>query len=126
MIRLMSAVLATATLVACTEGQPLVNPVDVPAEASRYYADLFQDKPFDEAAVKVLVAEGGDLRTFTLRPCQNGTRICGASTGSIQTTPDYYVVSGAYPGRTFWLSPGGDGYMARGGVNTNLAWNEAT
>jgi hypothetical protein len=126
MIRLMSAVLATATLVACTDGQPLPSEIDVPSEAARYYADLFQDKPFDEAAVKVVVAERGDLRTFTLQPCQNGVRICGSQTGSVETTPDYHVVSGAYPGRTFWLSPGGDGYMVRGGVRTDLAWNEAT
>ena len=126
MNRLMSAVIVSATLVACTEGKPLPYPVGDPAEAARYYADLFQDQPFDEAAVKVVVAERGDLRTFTLRPCQNGARICGARAGSVEVTPDYYVVSGAYPGRTFWLSPGGDGYMERGGVRTNLAWNEAT
>ncbi|MBB5720584.1 hypothetical protein FHS72_000188 [Loktanella ponticola] len=124
MIRLMSAVLATAALVACTEGQPLAG--GAPAQASRFYADVFQDKPFDEAAVKVVVSEAGELRTYTLRPCNSGAGVCGATTGAYQVTPDYYVVSGAYPGRTFWLSPGGDGYMSRGGVNTNLAWNEAT
>lgn len=126
MIRFMSAVFVSATLVACTDGQPLAQPVDVPMEAARFYADLFQDKPFDEAAVKVVVAERGDLRTFTLRPCQNGARVCGAGTGTVEVTPDYYVVSGAFPGRTFWLSPGGDGFTERGGVRSNLAWNEAT
>lgn len=123
MIRMMSAVFATATLVACTEGQPLPTQFDVPAEASRYYADLFQDKPFDEASVTVLATEGGELRTYTLRPCQNGTRICGASAGTLQQTPDYYIVSGAFAGRTFHLSPGGDGFMRTASGNTNIAWN---
>jgi hypothetical protein len=126
MIRFMSAVFVSATLVACTDGKPLAYPWEIPVEVARVYADLFQDKPFDEAAVKVVATEHGDLRTFTLRPCQNGARICGADAGTVEVTPDYYVVSGAYPGRTFWLSPGGDGFTDWSGVRSNLAWNEAT
>ena len=123
MIRMMSAILATATLVACTDGQPLPTQVDVPAEVSRYYADVFQDQPFDTASISVLATEGDELRTFTLRPCQNGTRICGARAGTLQRTADYYVVTGAYPGRVFNLSPGGDGFMRTAAGNTNIAWN---
>jgi len=123
MIRMMSAILATATLVACTDGQPLPAKIDVPAEVSRYYADLFQDKPFDTASISVIASEGGELRTFTLRPCQNGTLICGARAGTLQQTPDFYVVTGAYPGRVFHLSPGGDGFMRTARGNTNIAWN---
>lgn len=123
MIRMMTAILATATLVACTDGQPLPARIDVPAEASRYYADLFQDQPFDTAGISVLATEGGELRSYALRPCQNGTRICGARAGTLQRTPDYYVVSGAYPGRVFHLSPGGDGFVQTPAGNTNIAWN---
>ena len=120
---MMSATLATVTLVACTEGQPLPTHFDVPVEASRYYADLFQDKPFDTASISVLATEGGELQTYALRPCQNGTRICGANAGTVQQTEDYYIVSGAYPGRTFHLSPGGDGFLRTAAGNTNIAWN---
>ena len=123
MIRMISAIVATTTLLACTEGQPLPARLDVPAEVSRYYADLFQDQPFDTAAISVLATEGDELRTYSLRPCQNGTRICGARTGTLQRTPDYYVVTGAYPGRVFHLSPGGDGFLRTAQGNTNLAWN---
>jgi len=121
---MMSAVLATTALVACTNGQPL--PGDAPVQATRAFADLFQDKPFDEAAVKIVAAQGGELQTYTLRPCNSGTGVCGATTGAYERTADYYVVSGAYPGRTFWLSPGGDGYTTRAGVTSTLAWHEAT
>jgi hypothetical protein len=128
MIRLMYAVLATATLVACTDGQPLPEQITIPAEASRAYADLFQDQPFDTASISVVATErsqfGRDiLKTFELRPCQNGTRVCGTQPGSVQQTPDYYIVTGAYPGRTFHLSPGGDGYMQSAAGTAVVAWN---
>lgn len=128
MIRLMSAVLATATLVACTDGQALPERIDVPAQASRTYAELFQDQPFDTASISVVATEQGRfgrdiLRTFELRPCQNGAHVCGTRTGSVQQTPDYYVVTGAYPGRTFHLSPGGDGYMQSAAGTAVVAWN---
>lgn len=128
MIRLMTAVLATATLVACTDGQVLPERVDVPAQASRAYADLFQDQPFDTASISVVGTERGQfgrdiLKTFELRPCHNGTRICGARTGTVQQTPDYHIVTGAYPGRTFHLSPGGDGFMQSAAGTAVIAWN---
>lgn len=123
MIRMMSAILATVTLVACTDGKPLPAIIDVPAGVTRSYADIFQDKPFDTASISVLATQGDELQTFTLRPCENGTRICGATTGTLQQTPDYYIVTGAYPGRTFHLSPGGDGFMQTASGNTDIAWN---
>lgn len=104
-------------------GKPLTwegNPVAV----QRFYAEQFQDQPFDVGPVSVLTEEGGELQTFRLSPCQNGTRICGPRTGTFEKTPDYTVVSGAYAGRTFYLSPGGDGFLVRNGVSIPLAWNE--
>lgn len=123
MIRMMFALTATVTLVACTDGKPLPAPADVSVEASRYYADVFQDQPFDTAGISVVATERDTLRTFALRPCQGGTRICGARAGTLQQTPDYYIVRGAYPGRVFHLSPGGDGFMRTAAGNTNIAWN---
>ena len=97
---------------------------DNPGAVKRYYAEQFQDQPFDEGAVSILTEEHGELHTYKLRPCRNGTRICGARTGTFEKTPDYTIVRGAYGYRTFYLSPGGDGYLVRNGRTTPLAWNE--
>lgn len=104
-------------------GKPLTwqqNPVAV----QRFYAEQFQDQPFDVGPVSVLTEEHGELHTYSLRPCRGGTRICGPQVGTFEKTPDYTIVQGAYRGRTFFLSPGGDGYMVRNGRSISLAWNE--
>ncbi|SEW45299.1 hypothetical protein SAMN04488515_3315 [Cognatiyoonia koreensis] len=114
--------LALSGLAACF-GEPLTwkqNPVVV----QRFYAEQFQDQPFDVGPVSVLSEERGKLRTYLLTPCRNGTRVCGAHVGSVSKTPDFTIVSGAYPGRTFYLSPGGDGYLLVNGRTISLAWNE--
>jgi hypothetical protein len=123
MIRTMSAFLATMTLVACNDGKPLPAIFGSPAGVTRAYADIFQDKPFDTASISVLAPQGDELQTFTLRPCGSGTQICGATTGTLEQTLDHYIVTGAYPGRTFHLSPGGDGFMRTASGDTNIAWN---
>jgi hypothetical protein len=89
----------------------------------RVYADTFQDAPFDSGPVTVLAEERGELRSFQLTACRGGTHVCGNRAGHLQRAPDYYVVSGAYAGRTFYLSPGGDGYIKRNGEYLPLAWN---
>lgn len=104
-------------------GKPLTwegNPVAV----QRFYADTFQDQPFDVGPVSVIAEERGEMRTYLLRPCANNTRVCGTRTGTLERTPDLAVVRGAYAGRVFYLSPGGDGYMVRNGRTIPLAWNE--
>ena len=95
------------------------------AETRRELAASFQDIPFEGgASVSVVANEHGDLHTYRLTPC-GGDHICGlpGHIGHIEQTPDYFVVTGAYPGRTFYLSPGGDGYLTWRGVNRDLAWN---
>lgn len=89
----------------------------------RVFADGLQDAPFDSGPVSILTEEHGELHTFELTTCQSGTHICGARAGHLQRAPDYYVMSGAYAGRTFYLSPGGDGYVKRNGEYMPLAWN---
>lgn len=123
MTRLTAAILTSLGLAACTDGQPLPQYFDVPVSAQRAYANQFQDAPFDSGPITVLSGAGGNLQSYTLTPCRNGAAICGARTGQLQQTEDFYVVTGAYAGRTFYLSPGGDGFIRRGGVDTDIAWN---
>lgn len=110
--------------------------VDMPALEAQLNTDLFvaanrevdvnyRDLPFDTGTIYVIANEHGDMHTYTLTPCRDGTRICGGSgsVGQVARTPDFYVVTGAYPGRTFHLSPGGDGYLTWRGEDRDLAWN---
>ncbi|MEL6958605.1 MAG: hypothetical protein AAGL89_06590 [Pseudomonadota bacterium] len=94
-------------------------------EVRRMFADRFSDQPFAEGRVYMVAEEHGELHTYALTPCRNGTHVCGASggVGHVQQTPDYYIVTGAYPDRTFYLSPGGDGYLLWRGEYRDLAWN---
>ena len=114
--------LALAGLSGCY-GKPLTIEA-TPLAVQRYYAATFQDQPFDEGAVTVLQADRGGLRSFTLTPCRNNTHICGTRAGHLIKTEDYSIVTDAYPGRVFDLSPGGDGVVRRHGVDTPIAWNE--
>ncbi len=87
----------------------------------------FEDQPFaNGAAVSVVTAEREEMRTYNLVPCRGGTRICGGSAhgpaGTLTATPDHSVVRGAYRGRAFYLSPGGDGAVIVHGTQAPLAW----
>ncbi|MBU2992100.1 hypothetical protein KO486_02635 [Octadecabacter sp. B2R22] len=94
-------------------------------ETRRAVDEAYRDLPFDTGTVYVVADEHGDLHTYSLTPCQNGTHICGGTgrVGHLQRTADYFVVTGAYRDRTFYLSPGGDGYLTWRGVRRDLAWN---
>lgn len=85
----------------------------------------YRDLPFETGVVHVLANEHGDLHTYTLTPCRSSTRICGGTgrVGQVERTEDFFVVTGAYRDRTFYLSPGGDGYLTWRGINRDLAWN---
>lgn len=87
------------------------------------YAESYQDHPFDDGAISVITEEHGELHTYTLKPCRNDTRICGARAVQMTKSDHYYVVDGAFRGRAFYLSPGGDGWLKRGETITPLAWN---
>ncbi len=86
--------------------------------------------PADGAAastgtVYVVAEEHGELHTYSLRPCRGGTRICGGAggVGHLQRTEAFDIVTGAYPHRVFYLSPGGDGILKWRGVERDLAWD---
>lgn len=117
---------ATADLSAL---RPAVDPAQLDfaalsANARRAIDDNYADIPFATGPVYVVAEEHGDLQTFRLTAC-GGTRICGGSghVGTVTRTPDYFVVSGAYRDRIFYLSPGGDGHLTVRGVERELAWN---
>ena len=96
------------------------------ATPRRAYAAVFQDIPFEEGPIAVIASEHGELRSWTLAPCAGGTTVCAGNIhgrrGHLDITPDYRIVSGLY-GRTFILSPGGNGGLRRPGhPDVQLAW----
>lgn len=95
------------------------------AETRRDIDAAYRDLPFDTGTVYVVANEHGDLHTYSLTPCRGGTHVCGGSghVGHLRRTADYFVVTGAYRDRIFYLSPGGDGILTWRGVNRDLAWN---
>ncbi len=113
--------LSAALLLGGCDGKPLTF-TGTPVAVQRAYADTFQDTPFARGQISVVATEHGDLHTFTLRPC-GGDHMCGARQGHVAKTPDYFVVTGAYAGRTFYVSPGGDGWIKRNGTVYPMAWN---
>ena len=98
---------------------------DLLAETRRAMDETIRDLPFDSGRVYVVANEHGDLHTYSLTPCRGGTRICGGTggVGRVERLPDFYMVTGAYPERTFFLAPGGDGVLRLRGVDRELAWN---
>ena len=96
---------------------------DATRDVNRYVGDTFQDAPFDSGPVSVLAEENGELRTYTLTPCRGGNNVCGSGTGQLTRNADFYILTGAYTGRTFYFSPGGDGYIKRGSDYIPMAWN---
>lgn len=115
------SLMATAFLSACTGGNGLPMK-DLPVGAHRIYADEFQDQPFDSGPISVLSEEHGDLKTYTLRAC-GADHVCGPRQGHVTKTPDYWVVTGAYTARTFYVSAGGDGWVKYGNELIPIAWN---
>jgi hypothetical protein len=99
-----------------------------PAETRQVFQEAYQALPFAEGAVRVISPDPQDqkMRTWRLVPCRQGTRICADSSrgraGHVTRGAEFWEVSGAYPGRVFYLSPGGDGYMTDGPTALPLAW----
>lgn len=108
-----------------TDAQWYAGEAEFNARARQAYDEAYRDLPFDTGPVYVVANEHGDLHTYMLSPCGGGTRICGENgrVGRVERTSDFYIVTGAYRDRTFYLSPGGDGYLTWRGVELDLAWN---
>ena len=124
------AIAALMALGACTDwpdSRQQIETFDLVAETRRTIEWSYYDLPFRDGAVTVLTGEQDRLNGYTLVPCRGGTRVCAGSAhgraGTMLRTPDYLVVQGAYPGRVFYLAPGGDGYVLSGSAFTPLAWN---
>lgn len=130
-MRIAVGLTAAALLAGCAELDMTIYPEaltydNLAGETRRAFAQAYQDLPFDEGAVSVVLADHGDLHTYTLVPCGAG-RICGGTArgraGHLTQQRDYDVVQGAYRNVTFYLSPGGDGYALSYGRFVPLAWN---
>jgi len=137
----MAACAAAISLAGCNElieGFDTENPrqsvaqdfeyVDIESAAFRAYQTYNQEAPFAFGPMSIVSAEHGEMHTYQLFPC--GDAVCGGSVhgprGHVGATPNYVVVTGLY-GRTFWLSPGGDGAVVRSDGTTNpLAWDSLT
>jgi len=124
----MLAMAAVIGLAGCTDPNAPITPQMLDYERSVLQLKRFaQDTPFDSGPVSVVATERGELNTYTLVPCRGDTHICGGSAhgraGHLRTGLTADVVTGAYPGRIFHLSPGGDGFLERGGHVVPLAWN---
>ncbi|MGJ8611752.1 MAG: hypothetical protein ACSHWY_11690 [Octadecabacter sp.] len=121
------AIAALTVLGACAITDEQVNTAfdNFDAKARQATDESYRDLPFDGGVVYVVANEHGDLHTYSLTPCGDETRICGEDgrAGRVERTTDFYVVTGAYRDRTFYLSPGGDGYLTWRGVELDLAWN---
>lgn len=89
--------------------------------------DALFDVPFDEGPIHVVAAERGEMKTYFLVPCREGTHICGGSAhgpaGHLSRTSRHYVVTDAYGHRTFYLSPGGSGVLDTGSAQVPIAWD---
>ena len=119
--------LACLGLAACTGGKPIT--VDgTPLQAPRFWANAVQDQPFDTGPVTIIASERGLLRSYTLVPCRGGDAVCGGSlngpVAQVTVAPDFDIIAGAYPGRVFYLSPGGDGIMKIGRQSIPVAWED--
>ena len=132
-----TAILGLALLGACTQEArtdfPPLRPLEPQelefASLDRSYQRTFEqsmtEAPFSSGALAVVAAQGDEVESYRLVPCQGGAAICGGGStgpaGRLVRTPDWFVVQGLY-GRTFWLSYGGDGYLERNGQLVPLAW----
>ncbi len=115
------------TLAACAPGEPFTFEQN-PPQVQRAWAATFSDQPFDTGPVSVITQEHGEIHTYTFAPCRGGQAVCVGSTrgrvASVNVTDDFVVISGASRGRTFYLSPGGDGWLKKNGEFLPLAWDD--
>lgn len=126
-----AAAMGAVTLAGCAkmqEGPAAFEDVDVAMELRQSFQAAYQDTPFDAGPIWIVAPEGDEMQTFVLLPCGDG-RVCSEARphhrGHVVRTGEYYVVTGAYPRHDFWLSPGGDGWLAVGGVGVPLAWDDS-
>lgn len=125
---IVAALMALAGCSMPDEGRfpPLAHETDTVRQVFQY---AYQDVPFAEGSVKVVLRENRALRTYTLVPCHGGARICAGSArgraGEVVRGREFWQVSGTHHGLTFNLSPGGDGYAMVAGVPHPVAWAHA-
>jgi hypothetical protein len=99
---------------------------EVTADVARASEESLRELPFTRGVIAVVATEDGELSSWQLFSCQNGTGVCAGSpqgqAAQVQRTDRHFIVQGLY-GRTFFLRPGGGGTLRNGNVDTPLAWN---
>ena len=122
-MRIATALLAALTLSACASESEF-RPNEVDARVTRAVEWSFLDNPLDTGPVTILAPEHGDLRSYEIRKCGD-VRVCsGHRSAPLLMSADFVVIDGLIPGRTFYLSPGGDGWMKRSGQLIPIAWED--
>lgn len=113
-------------LAAC--GHPPEAPEKTLARAQANLARQMLANPFQEGPVQVLSAQNGQLRGYQLFACRQNSRVCGGSAqgraGKLYRSAEFDVIKGAYRGVTFYLEPGGRGYLVKHGHRMPLAWDQ--
>jgi hypothetical protein len=133
-LRLSGLMAALALTAACnvtnTDAPPQDERIFALSGFSRGYALAFSEYPFERGTIDIVATEGGQLRSFRMVVCREGQAICAGGihgpAGELTQEPDYWIVRGLFEGRTFYLSPGGDGAIYYGTERAAaLAWNNA-
>ena len=129
MRKMLGGLLGGLLLAGCSEGVDMAQFefANIDRAVSAQFASTHEMQPFANGAVSIIVTDHGELHTYSLHPCHNGTHICAGGprgrAGHLQDGAEWDVVSVAYRNRTFYLSPGGSGYVKRGGTYLSLAWD---
>ena len=125
------AILSTllAGLAGC--GLPANPPGEPETAARRVLADTLQKRAFVAGPVSIVTSLDtyGSTRAmsaYTVTPCRNMTFVCAddphGRVGTAVQDPDFTVISGTHPGLTFYLSPGGDGFVGTASGFVPLSW----
>ncbi|EAR52845.1 hypothetical protein OG2516_10296 [Oceanicola granulosus HTCC2516] len=128
-MKVAAALAALIGVAACEDG--VLEPHELELQNIRRISQVtYQEVPFAAGALHIVAPDGDRMRTYKLVPCHGGERICAGSAhgraGTMLQGQEYLAVSGAYHNTTFYLSPGGDGFLRQGHREVPLAWATVT
>ncbi len=88
-----------------------------------------QGKPFADGTVYIVEAGPHWMREVILTPCRAGQVCLGDAHGrpvGVGQNGEYTVITGVAPGRTYYLTPGGHGFVVAGNNQAiPIAWDGA-
>ena len=116
-MRLLTTLGVLATLAGCSN-LPDIGLADL---GGAFSGSVFQNAAFAPADVQILAPSAFNPRSFSLRAC--GATVCGSRAATITQSANGAVISGAYPGTTFTLAPGGAGTLTTSAGVTEIVWD---